>query len=282
MEDAIRNIQALNDKGINATLDHLGEHTTNREEAQRATQDLIEVIEAIQRSGARSNVSLKLTQLGLTVDKAMCAENLSNILACAQKHNMFVRIDMEESSLVDATLNLYKEMRRRGFDNVGVVIQAYLYRSQKDIDDLLKAGTYIRLCKGAYKEPPDIAFPKKKDVDANYDHLSELLIEGEKANGLPQATPDGKKPPIPGIASHDIRRIEHAKTYARQAGLPQRAIEFQMLYGIRRDLQEKLAAEGYPVRVYVPYGTEWYPYYMRRLAERPSNVWFFISNFFKG
>ncbi|MGE5223701.1 MAG: proline dehydrogenase family protein [Omnitrophica WOR_2 bacterium] len=282
IEDAIQKIKALNDRGINATLDHLGEHTTNREEAQRATQDLIDVIEAIQKSGVRSNVSLKLTQLGLAVDQAMCAENLSSILACAQKYKMFVRIDMEESSLVDTTLNLYNEMRRRGFDNVGVVIQSYLYRSQRDIEDLLKTGTHVRLCKGAYKEPADVAFPKKKDVDANYDRLADLLIEGEKANGLPEATPDGRIPPIPGIASHDIRRIEHAKNYARQVKLPQNAIEFQMLYGIRRDLQEKLAEEGYPVRVYVPYGTEWYPYYMRRLAERPSNVWFFISNFFKG
>jgi proline dehydrogenase len=142
-------------------------------------------------------------------------------------------------------------------------------------------GGRIRLCKGAYKEPAEVAFPKKGDVDANYDKLAEIMMDATLAHGAPALTPDGHSPPPPAFATHDPRRIEHAKAYAAKIGLPKQAIEFQMLHGIRRDLQEQTAAEGYPVRVYVPYGTEWYPYFMRRLAERPANVWFFISNFFR-
>ncbi len=195
---------------------------------------------------------------------------------------MFVRIDMEDAPWVDATLELYGRMRQQyNLTNTGVVIQAYLYRSEADVRTLAGVGTHIRLCKGAYKEPPEIAFPKKSDVDAQYDRLAEILLDGAIANGAPMDNPDGKIPPIPAIASHDPARIESAKVYAEKTGLPKQAIEFQMLYGIRRDLQEQLVHEGYPVRVYVPFGTEWYPYFMRRLAERPANLWFFISNFFR-
>jgi proline dehydrogenase len=275
-------VKVLNDKGIYATLDHLGEHTTNLQEAERATQDLIELLCEIERSGVRSNISLKLTQIGLAVDEAACIENLVKILAFAKERGFFVRLDMEDAPWVDTTLKICNEMRARGFDNVGVVIQAYLYRSAEDIWKLEEIGTRIRLCKGAYQEPVSIAFAKKRDTDANYDTLASMLIDWALINGSPESTPDGKFPPIPAIASHDVKRIEFAKAYAAKAGLKKEALEFQMLYGIRRDLQEQLAQEGYPVRVYVPYGTEWYPYYMRRLAERPANIWFFISNFFKG
>ncbi len=282
LEDALRLVKNLNTKGINASLDHLGEHTTNRDEAMRATQDVIDVIEAIERQGVRANVSIKLSQLGQAVDEGLCAENLVKILECARKYNIFVRLDMEDSPTVDSTLKLYREMRKRGLDNVGVVIQAYLYRSKADVEQLMKEGARVRLCKGAYQEPADIAFPKKSDVDANYQRLAEMLIGGEQANGTPLDSPDGKVPPIPAIASHDPKCIDHARSYAQKVNLPKNAIEFQMLNGIRRDLQDQLAGEGYPVRIYVPYGTEWYPYFMRRLAERPANVWFFLSNFFKG
>ncbi len=283
LEDAITAVRALNAKGINATLDHLGEHTSNQQEADRATQDVIDVIDCIDGAGVRSNVSIKLTQIGLAVDKNDCIENLTKILAHAREKGIFIRLDMEDSPWVDATLEMYRIMRfERGFENVGMVIQAYLYRSEDDIRKLSQDGTRVRLCKGAYKEPAEIAFPKKSDVDKNYDLLASLLIDSSLARGAPPATLDGKMPPIPGIASHDERRIEAAKAYAQKVGLPKNAIEFQMLNGIRRDLQERLASEGYPVRVYVPYGTEWYPYFMRRLAERPANVWFFISNYFKG
>lgn len=280
--DAIRTVRALNEKKIYATLDHLGEHTTNPTEAQQATQDILKLVDAIQASGIQSNVSIKLTQIGLALGEELCAENLRQILAHAKQYRIFVRIDMEDAPWVDTTLRLYYQMRdQHGLDNTGVVIQSYLYRSEADIRNLAASGTPVRLCKGAYKEPPEIAFPKKKDVDRNYDLLVCLLIDGSLARGAPEATPDGKQPPIPAIASHDSLRIEYARHYAQQVHLPRRALEFQMLYGIRRDLQEQLAREGYPVRVYVPYGTQWYPYYMRRLAERPANVWFFVSNFFR-
>jgi proline dehydrogenase len=282
MEDAIRAVKTLNNKGIFATLDLLGEHTTTPDEARQAAMDIEKTIDAIEEAGVKANVSIKLTQIGLALEQALCEENLSQILTYARDREMFIRIDMEDASYVDATLDLYTRMREHyNLPNTGIVIQAYLYRSESDIRKLAGAGTRIRLCKGAYKESHEIAFPKKSDVDSNYDRLAEMLIDGTLANGAPIDNPDGKTPPIPGIASHDPERIVHAKTYAEKAGLPQKAIEFQMLYGIRRDLQEKLVSEGYPVRVYVPFGTEWYPYYVRRLAERPANLWFFILNFFR-
>ncbi len=282
LEDGIAVIKKLNDKGINATLDHLGENTTNPDESRRAALDIIDAVEAIQRSGVRSNVSIKLTQIGLALGEDLAAENLRRILECAQESKTFVRIDIEDSPWVDKTLALYRRMRfEYGFENVGVAIQSYLYRSEKDILRLREDCTHVRLCKGAYKEPPDIAFPKKQDVDASYDNLARLLMDGALQMGCPQLSEDGRIPPIPALATHDEKRIHNAKAYAQQIGLPKKALEFQMLNGIRRDLQESLAAEGYPVRVYVPYGTQWYPYFVRRLAERPANVWFFISNFFR-
>jgi len=281
LTDAIRVIKDLNAKGIHATLDHLGEHTATAEDSRSATRDILQALDAIQESGVRANVSVKLTQFGLIVDPKLCADNLAAIVARAASYNNFVRVDMEDSPVTQITLDIMREMLQRGYDNVGIVIQAYLYRSEADIRQLIQDCYTVRLCKGAYKEPAKVAFPKKKDVDANYDKLAAMLIDGAKEKGCPTATDDGRFPPVPGLATHDARRVEFAKAYARKIGLPQEAIEFQMLYGIRRELQDQLASEGYPVRVYVPYGTEWYPYYMRRLAERPANVWFFISNFFR-
>ena len=281
LADAIRAIKELNAKGINATLDHLGEHTATAEDSRSATRDILQALDAIQASGVRANVSVKLTQFGLVVDPKLCADNLAAIVERAASYNNFIRVDMEDSPVTQITLDIMREMRQRGFNNVGIVIQAYLYRSEADIRQLIQDCYTVRLCKGAYKEPARVAFPQKKDVDTNYDKLAALLIDGAKEKGCPAVTDDGRYPPVPGLATHDARRVEFAKEYARKVDLPQQAIEFQMLYGIRRELQDQLASEGYPVRVYVPYGTEWYPYFMRRLAERPANVWFFVSNFFR-
>jgi proline dehydrogenase len=281
-EDAIRAIRELNAKGICATLDQLGESVANPEEARKAAAEIVHILEEIDRHDLKSGVSIKLSQIGLVLDVDLCAENLRTILQRAKELNNYVRIDMEDSPYTDVTLDLMYKMWQGGYQgHVGIVIQAYLYRSGEDIARLMADGIGVRLCKGAYKEPAEIAFPKKADVDANFDALTAQLIDGAIQAGTPTLSGCGRFPPIPAIATHDSARIEFAKKYAQQVGLPKEALEFQMLNGIRRDLQENLAAEGYPVRIYVPYGTEWYPYFMRRLAERPANLWFFVSNFFR-
>ncbi len=282
LEDAMRTVSELNQLGINATLDHLGEHTTNPDQANTATQDILAIFDAIEETGVRANVSIKLTQIGLAIDERLAMRNLRRILSYARQKNNWVRIDMEDSPWVDITLRLYQRMRADGLTNVGVVVQSYLYRSEDDIRALMQHGGRVRLCKGAYKEPADVAFPKKKDVDANYDRLTEILIAGSLDNQSPLLSEDCRVPPILAVASHDPLRIEFAKNRARQMGMSKLALEFQMLYGIGRDMQKQLVREGYPVRVYVPYGAEWYPYFVRRLAERPANLWFFLSNFFRG
>ncbi|UCD40931.1 MAG: proline dehydrogenase family protein [Chloroflexota bacterium] len=282
LDDAIGVVKSLNRKNINATLDHLGEHTTNPEKARQATEDIIEILSRIEREGVRSNVSIKLTQIGLAVDEALCVENLQRILDTAVNLKTFVRIDMEDSQWVEKTLNIFHEAQDRcSCENVGIVIQSYLFRSEEDVARLLQTGSRIRLCKGAYKEPEEIAFPEKSDVDANFDLIVSQLLNGSSENSHPTISADGKIPPIPAIATHDEKRIVFTKKELEKSGYPKNAVEFQMLHGIRRDLQESLASEGYPVRVYVPYGSEWYPYFTRRLAERPANLWFFISNFFR-
>ena len=279
--DAINAVKELNANGLNATLDHLGESTTTRADATKAADDIIELLEQINSNGVRANVSVKLTQIGLALDERLCAQNLERIISRARDYKNYVRIDMEDTPFTDQTLAAYREMRAKGFENAGVVVQSYLYRTEKDTRELIRAGACFRLVKGAYKEPPELAFPKKADVDANFDLLTQIMIDASKAAGSPQLSADGRIPPIPAIGSHDPKRLDFARTYADKVGLPKQAIEFQMLFGIRRDLQEKYAKEGFPVRIYVPYGTHWYPYFMRRLAERPANVWFFISNFLR-
>jgi len=282
LDDAMRVVRELNAKGINATLDHLGEHTNTPEEAQQATDDIFATLDALGAdSSARANVSIKLTQIGLGLDEGLCAQNLERILARAKKNNTFVRVDIEDTPYTDKTINLYYLMREKGYTNVGTAVQSYLYRAEADTHRLVADKTLIRLVKGAYKEPPEKAFPKKADVDANYDLLTKIMIDASLANQT-KLSADCRFPPIPAIASQDEKRIAFARQYADKVGLPKDGLEFQMLYGIRRDLQELLVKEGYPVRVYVPFGTHWYPYFMRRLAERPANIWFFISNFFKG
>lgn len=281
LEDGIRTVKELNAKGINATMDLLGEHVNTPDEARAATREIMDILDGIEASGVRANVSVKLTQLGLKLGRELVAENLRAILEYAKSKGNFVRIDMEDSPYTDITLELYREMVESGLDNTGVVIQSSLYRSEKDVTAIVANGGRIRLCKGAYKEPETVAYPKKSDVDAAYDREAALMMDASLAHGAPVLRADGRIPPPPGLATHDPRRIEFAKQYARRIGLPKDAIEFQMLNGIRRDLQEQMVREGYPVRIYVPFGTQWYPYFMRRLAERPANLWFFISNFFR-
>jgi proline dehydrogenase len=280
LADGIQAIKQLNSKGINATLDHLGEYTDSPEKARQATMDIVQAFDAIEAAGVRANVSVKLTQIGLGISSDLCIENLKLILVKAKSYNSFVRIDMEDSTVTQRTLDVLFALRQQGYENVGIVIQAYLFRSEDDIRKLLVDCFKIRLCKGAYKEPANVAYPKMQDVNSSYDRCATLLINGALSKECPRVSPDGKIPPIPGIATHDPKRIDFAKTYADKVSLPKNAMEFQMLNGIRRDLQEQLVKDGYWVRVYVPYGTEWYPYFMRRLAERPANLWFFISNFF--
>ncbi len=280
-DDAIRAVQALNAAGIFATLDHLGEHTTSPAEAAQSTADVLHMLDLIQATGVQSNVSVKLTQLGLNLDTDLCRNHMAAILDRAAQNDVMVRIDMEDTPFTDRTLQIYYELRAAGFANAGIVIQSYLRRSQADVAALMAEGARVRMVKGAYLEPEELAWSQKRDVDANFDTLTAMLIDAALAAGSPPSTPDGKSPAIPAIASQDEARITFACDYAQKVGLPKSALEFQMLYGIRRDLQERLVREGYPVRVYVPYGNEWYPYFMRRLAERPANIWFFVSNFFK-
>lgn len=283
VQEAIRVVRELNAKGINTTLDQLGEHTSTTEEANAAADAIVNVLNEIDKAGVKANVSIKLTQIGMGLDEETCRQNLVRILEQAKKHGNFVRIDIEDTPYTDVTTSIYKAMLERGFTTrqVGMAAQSYLYRAEADVRGLLDVGTRFRLVKGAYKEPADKAYPKKADTDANYDLLTKILIDGALKIENNTLSEDGRIPPIPAIASHDEKRIDFAKKHAEKVGLPKNAIEFQMLYGIRRDLQDKLAKEGYPVRVYVPFGTHWYPYFMRRLAERPANIWFFVSNFFR-
>ncbi|MBI2330862.1 MAG: proline dehydrogenase family protein [Chloroflexi bacterium] len=282
LADALHIVRELNAKGINATLDHLGEHTSAPEEAQQAADDIFATLDAIgAEPSLRSNVSIKLTQIGLGLDESLCAETLERILARAKIARTFIRVDMEDTPYTDKTINLHYAMREKGYETHGMVIQAYLFRTEADVRRMLQDGIRIRNVKGAYNESPDKAFPKKADVDANFDLITKIMLDASLAQKS-NLSADGRIPPIPAIATHDEKRIAFAKSYAEKIGLPKTGLEFQMLYGIRRDLQESLVKEGYPVRVYVPFGTHWYPYFMRRLAERPANVWFFIANFFKG
>ena len=282
LEEALGSIRRLNAAGLSVTLDHLGENVTSAEEAIRATDDYILLLETIKAPEFRANASLKLTQLGLSLDYDMALSNMRCVARQGAAFGIFVRIDMEDSPTVDRTLQIYRALRTEGFANIGLVVQSYLYRSPQDAAALVAEGTRLRLVKGAYKEPAALAYPRKTDVDKSFDELTRIAIDAAMDHGAEPATSDGRVPPMAAIGSHDEKRIDYARKYAETVGLPKAALEFQMLYGIRSDLQRSLADEGYPVRVYVPYGTEWYPYSVRRLAERPANVWFFLSNLFRG
>lgn len=275
--EALAAVRELNDAGLLATLDLLGEHTDDAAAASDARLQIQQLLIELARSGLRSGISIKLTQIGLKLDETLCGQNLRSILETAREHGLFVRIDMEESACVEATLRLYRQQRAAGFDNVGVVIQSALYRSEPDVNRLLEEGARIRLVKGAYMEPPQVAYAEKADVDAAYDRLADTMLHTALSTQLPKGKDDAW-PPQAALATHDDKRIEFVKRHAAELGLAKDRFEFQMLYGIRRDLQRQLADEGYAVRVYVPFGKQWYPYFMRRLAERPANLWFFVSN----
>ncbi len=282
LDDAVRAIQVLNQAGMNATMDHLGENVNTAEDAEHATQDYLGLLDRIQEAQLRANVSLKLTQLGLLLDFEMCVHNLERIVDRARSYGNFVRIDMEHSAILEDTLRVHRHLKKSGATNLGVVIQSYLYRSDDDVHQLADDGTPVRLVKGAYDEPANVAYPKKDDVDSAFDRETEMLIQGALTHGSVPISDDGRTPPIPAIGTHDHLRIEFACKAAEELGLPKQGLEFQLLHGIRTELQRALLKDGYPVRIYVPYGTEWYPYFMRRLAERPANLWFFVSNLFRG
>ena len=261
--EAIQSVQSLNVEGLSASLDLLGESVTSTAQVEATVQAYEGVFEAIRTASLDANVSLKLTALGLDVDEELCYRNLDSLLRKAE--GIFVRIDMEGSSYTDRTLNLFYRLWNspEQFRNVGVVIQSCLRRSEADVRRLDQDGVRVRLCKGAYYEPPTVAFAKKSEVDANYIALMRLLLRGQGYTG---------------IATHDERMIEATVDFVRSEGIPHDQFEFQMLYGIRRDLQLKLLSDGWRVRVYTPFGDHWYPYFMRRLAERPANVWFVLKN----
>ncbi len=281
LEQAVDAVRRLNKQGINATIDQLGENTIDPEGAAQSTLDVIHIIDAIVKNNLRANVSVKLSQIGLNLDDESCRKNLSQILDHAKTAGVFVRIDMEGSDLTEKTFSIYRSMIHAGFSNVGIVLQSYLYRTENDIEELNKWQGRVRLCKGAYKEPVSLAFPKKADVDANFDVLASMLLAAARSPEAPHLSEDGRFPPIPALATHDVKRIDFAKGLINKFDMPHEVVEFQMLYGIRRDLQLQIVTEGYPLRVYVPFGTQWYPYFMRRLAERPANIWFFITSFLR-
>jgi proline dehydrogenase len=266
LEEAIEVAQHLNQQGLMVSLNHLGEHVTSRSEAVAATEAYLGMFDRIAQAGVDANVSVKLTQLGIDIGTDFAYENLRRVVAHAAEFDNFVRIDMESSAYTQRTLDLYARLREAGFRNVGVVIQSYLYRSEADVEWLISLGANVRLCKGAYMEPPQIAFPRKRDVDENFVNLMRMLFS-------PQAQEAGV---YPAIATHDDRLIYRAQHLAQEHGVSRDGFEFQLIYGVRRELQAQLVEQGYRVRVYVPFGVEWYPYFMRRLAERPANVVFLL------
>lgn len=262
IESAIKKVQELNEKGLICTLDHLGEFVSSREEAIEATQYNVRTLEAMGRAGVNSNLSVKMTQLGLDIDPSFCIENMRRILETATKYNNFVRIDMEDHAHCQITLDILRELRQT-YDNVGTVIQAYLFRAEQDVKEL--KGIPLRLVKGAYQESPSVAFQEKEEVDKNYMRIiEEHLLSGSYT----------------AIASHDHHIIAKVKDFAQKHHIPRDQFEFQMLYGFRTDMQLSLAKEGYTMRVYIPFGNDWFGYFMRRLAERPQNVAFALKGFF--
>ncbi|HEX4205063.1 MAG TPA: proline dehydrogenase family protein [Ktedonobacteraceae bacterium] len=262
LDDAVEAARGLNKRGIQVALDLLGENVADEEEARLSTQNYIAAVERIKQTGIDANISVKLTALGLDISQDLCAQNLRTILECARQYSIFVCMDMEGSAYTERTVDMTLRAHEQ-FEQIGTVIQSYLFRSRKDVEQLVQNGVRLRLVKGAYKESPTIAYQNKNDVDRNYIRLITMLL----AQGN-----------FPAIATHDQTMIDAARHYMRDHGISKEAFEFQMLYGIRRDLQEQLVQKGYNVRVYVPYGAQWYPYLMRRMAERPANLMFVVSN----
>ena len=265
IDDAIAAVRRIEALGLHHTLDHLGESVTTLEATAACTAEYLTLMERVAGAGIERNVSLKLTQLGLDVDRAVCVDNLRRILETGEVRRFFVRIDMESSRYTDATLEIFETVWRLGARDVGVVLQSCLYRTEKDFERVNALGARIRLVKGAYREPKQVAYQDKADVDRAYLHLAARML---------------RESTYPAIATHDEAIIDEVKRITSAEGISSDRFEFQMLYGIRRDLQTSLAAAGYRVRVYVPFGREWYPYFMRRLGERPANVGFVLKSLF--
>jgi proline dehydrogenase len=268
IETTVRAIRELNALGCTATFDHLNEGVISPAEMEGEVREYKRILAAIDEAGIRSNVSIKLTQFGLATDPELAYRNARAVVEEAARRGNFVRVDMEDSSVTQVTLDIFRRLRSEfDLNTVGIVLQSYLRRTEADTREMLAVPARVRLCKGAYNEPPEVAFPDKRDVDENYVRCMKLLLKSGVYHG---------------IATHDENMIRATKEFAAAEGIGRDRFEFQMLYGVRRDLQEGLAREGYNVRVYVPYGKTWYPYFMRRLAERPANVWFVLKNFLKG
>jgi proline dehydrogenase len=266
IDSAIEAAKVLNQDGTMVSLDLLGESVSSREETVAARNEVLQILDAISETGVVGNVSVKLTQLGLDIDRTLCIENMSHILDRARELDIFVRIDMESTEYTERTLDIFKELHDMYGNLVGIVIQSYLHRSAGDIEMLVGRGARVRLCKGAYAEPPELAFQDMKHVRSSFVKLMKRLVD------------DGT---YPGIATHDDEMVEKTLQHVKENNIPAERFEFQMLYGVRRDLQRKLRSDGYNVRVYVPFGGNWYPYLMRRMAERSSNVGFMVRSFFK-
>jgi proline dehydrogenase len=262
LDDALQAAQTINTQGASVSLDYLGENVTSAEEARAVAHTYVDMLHAIASRRLNCNVSLKLTALGLDIDRDLCVANLRAVLDAARECGNFVRIDMEGSSYTTGTLELFEHLFcTLAYDNVGIVLQSYLYRTAADLTRAIELRARVRLCKGAYQEPPEIAFPRKSDVDRNYLVLARVLLRHGN---------------YPGLATHDQRIIEWIKHFVREESIDRSRYEFQMLYGVRRDLQRQLVAEGYNLRLYVPFGEAWYPYLMRRMAERPANLFFVL------
>jgi proline dehydrogenase len=268
IDEAVAAIRELNAEGCTASFDHLQESVSSPAEADAEVKEYLEILARIDQTGIKSNVSIKLSQFGLELDPELAYENARTIVADAARRGNFVRVDMESSKVTQLTIDIFKRLRAEfGLNEVGIVLQSCLRRTMDDANELSNLPARIRICKGAYLEPPEVAFPEKKDTDENYVRVMQLLL----SSGI-----------YHGIATHDPKMIEATIQYAEREGIGKEAFEFQMLYGVRRDLQRQLAKDGYNMRVYVPYGKHWYPYFMRRLAERPANIWFVLKNLFKG
>jgi proline dehydrogenase len=277
VDEVLAACEQVNREGIAATLDSLGESVTTEAEAQKSADIYHQLLDAIEARKLNANVSVKLSQVGMDFDPALAESIVGEMVAHAAHVHSFVRIDMESSLYTEATIAMTERLAQKYPGAVGTVLQAYLFRTDADTERLLGQGIRIRLCKGAYKEAPDVAFPAKADVDANYVNLMKRMVT--YANPPTHSQPG--KGVACGIATHDEAIVDQMRAFVNDNKIDKRAFEFQMLYGVRRDLQRRLAAEGYGVRVYIPFGPEWYPYFMRRLAERPANVLFLAKNFFK-
>ncbi|MFB3915982.1 MAG: proline dehydrogenase family protein [Terriglobales bacterium] len=267
LEEVLAAAGAMNRAGIAVSIDHLGENVTNADEARTSAAIYHRILDEIKARGLNANVSVKLTHMGLDVDEKICRDLICSIVSHAARQGNFIRVDMESSAYTQRTLDIVRDLHRQLGDVVGAVIQSYLRRSESDVETLLAEGIRIRLCKGAYDEPASVAFQKKYEVDANFMRLMKMLLK----SGI-----------YHGIATHDPLMIQETVRFSDQENISPDAFEFQMLYGIRRDLQQQLVREGWRLRAYIPFGPEWYPYFMRRLAERPANVLFLAKNILRG